>query len=324
MKINLDRLTTILFAVLALVVWRGFAGAQTSPERPVKIIVQTGPGASIDLTARILAGALSRRWGQQAYVSNQPGAGGAIAAKALAEAKADGETLFFGGSSAVVALPELRKEQAASIRAFVPIAFVGEQPMAIVVGPDFKATTLKGLLDAAQHTPGGLNCAVGTRGGLAHLSAEAFKQASGANLNVVNYSGTAQALPDVASGRVPVLIDSLAALLGPAANNQIRILAVASKERVTSLPEVPTVSETLPGFEATAWFGIFAPPGTPQPIAAGLSADVNASLDDQALVKSLEESGTFVRRMPVAELPQFIEEQRRVWAPIIQRFGAAQ
>jgi tripartite-type tricarboxylate transporter receptor subunit TctC len=149
------------------------------PSRPVKIIVQTAAGASIDVAARIVADNLSRKWGQQAYVANQPGAGGAIAAKSLAVANPEGETLLFAASSIFVALPELQKTQAASIDAFVPIGFVGEQPMAIAITANHPAKSLAELLQLIKATPGGFNCAVSTRGGLSHFSGESLRLAAG-------------------------------------------------------------------------------------------------------------------------------------------------
>jgi tripartite-type tricarboxylate transporter receptor subunit TctC len=294
---------------------------ETQPSRPVKIIVQTAAGSSIDVAARIVADALSRKWGQQAYVLNQPGAGGAIAAKALAGAAPDGETLLFAASSIFIALPELQKAQAAAIASFVPISFVGEQPMAVAVTANLDAKSFAELLQAIKRTPGGFNVAVSTRGGLSHLSGEALREAAGVEMKFINYPGTAQALSDVTAGRVPVLVDSLSAFVGPAAGGQVRILAVGSAERLKTMPDLPAVSETLPGFDATAWLVLVAPPGTPAPLAAKIAADVGAVLSDPAVTTRLEELGTFVKRKTPAELTAFIEAQRRKWAPVVQKFG---
>lgn len=294
----------------------------TFPQRPVKIIVQTAAGSSIDVAARIVAEALSRKWGQQAYVLNQPGAGGAIAAKALASAAPDGETLFFAASSIFIALPELQKAQAASIAAFVPLTFVGEQPMAVAVTANLEAKTFAELLAAIKRTPGGFNAAVSTRGGLSHLSGEALREVAGVEIKFINYPGTAQALTDVTAGRVPVLVDSLSAFVGPAAGGQVRILAVGSAERLKNMPDLPAMSETLPGFDATAWLAMVAPPGTPAPLAQKITSDIGAVLSDPAIVSKLEELGTFVKRKSPAELAAFIEAQRTKWAPVVQKFGA--
>jgi tripartite-type tricarboxylate transporter receptor subunit TctC len=308
--------------ILAFDVPQGHAGS--FPSHPVKIIVQTAAGSSIDVAARILAENLSRNWGQQAYVFNQPGAGGALAARALASAPPDGETLLFAASSIFVALPELQKDQASSIDAFVPIAYVGEQPMAVAVGGQEGIKTFAEMLSRIRQTPGGVNCAVSTRGGLSHLSAESLKAATSTELTFVHYPGTAQALSDVISGRVPMVIDSLSAFFGPAAGGQIRVLAVASAERLKKMPDVPTVGETVPGFEATAWLAIVAPPGTPAALAASIGADVDRILGDPEVVKRLDELGTFVHPMSAPELAGFIKAQRAKWLPVVQKFGVAQ
>jgi tripartite-type tricarboxylate transporter receptor subunit TctC len=291
------------------------------PQRPVKIIVQTAAGSSIDVAARIVAEGLSRRWGQQAVVMNQPGAGGALAAKSLANANPDGETLLFAASSIFIALPELQKAQAASIDAFMPIAFVGEQPMAMAITASHDAKTFAQALQAITATPGGYNCAVSTRGGLSHLSGESLKAASGVDMTFINYQGTSQALTDVISGRVPIVVDSLSAFIGPSIGGQIRILAVGSAQRLKNMPDLPAMSETLPGFEATAWVALAAPPGTSPALAARISRDVDAVLDDKAVVARLEELGTYVKRMSPVELTSFIKDQRVKWAPVVQKFG---
>jgi tripartite-type tricarboxylate transporter receptor subunit TctC len=319
------RYSRTLFAVLVLLFASApLSRAQTFPSQPVKLIVQTAAGASIDVAARVLAQNLSQRFGQQVYVLNQPGAGGAIAAKALAGAAPDGETLLLAASSIFIVLPEVKKEQAASVEAFVPIAFIGEQPMAIAVGRANEAKSLAELLEFARRAPGGPNCAVSTKGGLSHLTGEALREKAGIDLSFVHYPGTAQALTDVIAGRVPIVVDSLSALVGPAAGGEIRILAVASAARLPSFPDIPTVAETLPGFEATAWLALVAPPGTPRDLAGRIGHEADAVLDDPAFVAKLKETGTFVRRRPTSELSDFIASERAKWSPIVQRYGASQ
>ena len=311
----------LLALYLALV--RQFGVRATAPTQPVRIIVQTGPGASIDLAARILGGELSQVWKQPVYISNQPGAGGALAAKALAEAEPDGRTILFAGSGVLVVLPELQPRQAASINSFAPVAFVGDQPMAIVVGADSPIKSLSQLVAEMKTAPDGLNCAVGTRGGFAHLAAEAFASASGAKVQAVFYPGTAQALQDVMAERVPFIVDSLPAFLAPAASGQVRILAIAAATRLKTLPDLPTVAETIPRFDATAWSAFFAPPGTTQSTVDILAAGVDTVLKRPAMVARLEETGTFVRRMSLSDFPIYLTAQRQMWRPTIEKFGAA-
>lgn len=297
------------------------ASAQSYPTKPVRIIVQTAAGSSIDVAARLLADHLTKRWGQQAFVVNQPGAGGAIAARALTTSPNDGYTLFFAASSVFLVLPELQKNLAADINAMVPLAFVGETPMMIAVSTKSPAKSLAELFALSKSTVGGLNCAVSTRGGLSHLSAEALREASQADLTLVNYPGTAQALTDVIADRVPVIVDSISALLGPASGGQIRILATAGPSRLKALPEIPAANETLSGFEATAWFAIAAPAGTDAEIVQKITADVGSVLQEPDLARRLEEIGIFTRQMNLAELKTFIEGQKARWISVIQKFG---
>lgn len=326
-RLNGTRRIAWRLMVAALVPFLGVStsrAAEPFPKRPVKIIVQTAAGSSIDVAARILAENLSRKWAQQAFVFNQPGAGGAVAARALASAPADGETLLLAASSIFVALPVLQPAQAAGIDAFVPVAFVGEQPMAVAVAAGQPAKTFADLLAVMRATKGGLNCAVSTRGGLSHLSAESLKAAAGVEMNFIHYPGTAQALSDVIGERVPVVVDSLSAFVGPAAGKQIRILAVASAQRLKKMPEIPTAAETLPGFEATAWLALVAPPGTPVAITQQIGRDVDAILADADVVARLEEVGTFARPITASELPNFIKAQREKWLPVVQRNAVEQ
>lgn len=316
------RFIKVAGAALCIAMGSSSAGfAQSYPNKPVRIIVQTAAGSSIDVSARLLADHLTRRWGQQVIVLNQPGAGGAIAVRALTNAPNDGYTLFFAASSVFLVLPELQKNLAADINAMVPIAFIGETPMAIAVSAKSPVRSLAELFALSKTTAGGLNCAVSTRGGLSHLSAEALREASRSDLTLVNYPGTAQALTDVIADRVPVIVDSISALVGPASGGQIRILATAGPSRLKAFPDIPAANETLPGFVATAWFALAAPAGTDAEIIRKATADVNAVLQDPGLAQRLEEIGTFARQMNAAELKNFIEAQKLRWSPVVQKFG---
>jgi tripartite-type tricarboxylate transporter receptor subunit TctC len=293
------------------------------PTRPVKVIVQTGPGSSIDVSARLLAEGLSKRWGEQVLVINQPGSGGFVAARALASAPADGYTLFFAASSVFVALPEIRKDIASSVASFIPISFIGEQPMAVAVPAGSNIKSMADLAEAAKKASQGLSCAVSTRGGLSHLSGESLRAASGMNLVFINYPGTAQALNDVLGGRVPVLVDSLSALIGPAAGGQIRIIGVGSSDRLSIMKNVPTVGETVKGFEATAWFALVAPEGTQKAVVDKIATDVKMVLADQTIADKMRKTSTFIKDVPADNLPGFIAAQRAKWSLIVQKFAVS-
>jgi len=319
-----SKLSLLKSAIVGILISFGLSATavgQSYPTKPVKIIVQTAAGSSIDVAARLLAEQLTKKWGQQAFVLNQPGAGGAIAARALMTSPNDGYTLFFAASSVFLVLPEIQKDLAKDIAAMVPIAFVGETPMAIAVSAKSPVNSLAELLALSKKTPGGLNCAVSTRGGLSHLSAGALREASQSDLTFINYPGTAQALTDVIAERVPVIVDSISALVGAAAGGQLKILAIASPSRLKMLPDIPAANETVPGFEATAWFALTAPAGTDAEIIRKATADLNEVLREPALAKRLEEIGTFTRQMNSPELKAFIENQKSRWTPVVQKFG---
>jgi tripartite-type tricarboxylate transporter receptor subunit TctC len=318
------RLRSILVLAVAICGLNASAAAANDyPAKAVKVIVQTGPGSSIDVSARLLAEGLSKRWGEQVLVINQPGSGGFVASRALASAPADGYTLFFAASSVFVALPEIRKDIAPGVASFVPVSFIGEQPMAVAVPAGSGIKTMADLAEAARKAPQGLSCAVSTRGGLSHLTGESLRAASDMNLVFINYPGTAQALTDVVGGRVPVLIDSLSALVGPAAGGQVRIIGVGSSQRLPIMTDVPTVAETVKGFEATAWFALVAPQGTPKAIVDKVGADVRTVLADRTIAEKMLKTSTFIKDIPADKLPAFIAAERAKWSPVVRKFAVS-
>src|SRR5262249_24013562 len=217
------------------------ANAADYPAKPVKIIVQQAAGGSLDVILRIVAEHLSRVWGMQSIVLNQPRAGGIIAAPAAATAAPDGYTLFMSAASIFLVLPQHQTNLSFDVSDFVPIGFVGEQPMAIAVSSALGVNSLLELIALSKRQPGGLNCAVSNRGGMAHLTAELFRTRSSADLTFVSYPGTAQALNDVITGRVPILVQILPGMAGAIAGGQLKLLAVSSPARLPSLSEVPTI-----------------------------------------------------------------------------------
>jgi tripartite-type tricarboxylate transporter receptor subunit TctC len=169
-----------------------------------------------------------------------------------------------------------------------------------------------------------VNCAVSTRGGLSHLSAEAWREAAKVELNFIHYPGTSQALSDVVAGRVPMVIDSLSALLGPAASGDIRIVAIASPERLQKMPDTPTAAETVAGFVATAWLALVARSGTAREITDRIEQDIAAVLADGTTIARLEETGTYPRKMSREALVSFIDNERKKWSPVVGKFSSDQ
>jgi tripartite-type tricarboxylate transporter receptor subunit TctC len=267
---------------------------------------------------RVIVEQLGHVWGQQAVLVNQPGAGGALAARAALTAAPDGRTLHMAIASIFTLLPYVQPANAIDVDAFVPIAFIGEVPMAIAVGQDQPIASLSDLVAQSKRKPDGLSMAL-TRGTISHVTAELFQARSGANFTHVFYTGSALAISDVLSGRVPAIIDGLG---GPVGQGQFKLLAVAAAQRVKTHPDVPTVAETHPGVIGTGWFALVAPPGTPAEIVKKLNTDVAQVLSRHEVRQKLDAMTITTRSMSPAELSAFIRGERELWKPIAQKIAA--
>jgi tripartite-type tricarboxylate transporter receptor subunit TctC len=236
---------------------------------------------------------------------------------------ADGYTLFFALSSNFIALPEIQANLPFDVgHDFVPIGFVGEQPMIIGTGSSLGVNSLPELLALARRRPGEINMAVLGRGGLPHLTAEWLRSASGIDFTFIPYPGAPQALTDVMGGRVHVAIESLPAFSGAISAGTFKALAVASEQRLPNLPDLPTVSETLPGFVAMGWFALMGPPGMPQAVARKASNDLRAVLSQPQLQYRFTELGTYVHPRSPDELAAFIESQQQLWKPVVTKVAS--
>jgi tripartite-type tricarboxylate transporter receptor subunit TctC len=294
------------------------ASAQVNPAGPIKIITQIGAGNGPDVALRLVAEQLGQIWGQQAAVVNQPGAGGLLAARAAASAPPDGQTLFMAVASTFVALPEMHANLPFNMNDFVPIGFIGEVPMGVAASPTLPANSLAELITLSKKQPGGLSVAVTTRGELPHLSAELLRLRTQAALTPVYYPAMPQGVNDAISGRVAFAMDGVG---GPIARGQLKLLAVASRARMGSRPNVPTVAEAVPGFVATGWWVLMAPPGTPARIAEKLSGDLRTVLTRPDVVGRLDQLGALTRAMSPQELATFIHGEQQLWKPVIRQAG---
>lgn len=306
---------------MALVAVAPVTWAEDFPARPVKIIVQTSAGSTLDVMARLVTEQLSQIWGQQAIVINQAGAGGLIAARATAASAPDGYTLFMAGGSVFVVLPEVQHNLPFDVNEFVPIGFVGEQPYALLTSNKLGANSVPELVALSQKQPGGLDSVAGTRGGLQHLTVEWFRNRSGAKLNMIHYPGAAQAMNDVITGRVPVMMQSLLSVGGVVAAGEIKLLAMTSSARLPNYPNTPTVSETIPGFTSSGWSILVAPQGTPTATVQKINGDLRAALARPGLIKKFEEMGSYTRPMTPQELSEFVRSERALWGPIVKQIG---
>jgi len=295
--------------------------AQTTfPTGAVKFITPLAAGVGTDPAMRIVAEKLGEMWRQRIVVINQPGAGGAIAARTAAGAAPDGRTLFMAIASSFSVLPITEPGLARTINNFVPIGFIGEVPMAIAVSPTLPADSLPELVALSKKSPGGLNAAVEFPGGVPHLTIELFRGRTGANINSVFYVRGMSAMSDVIAGRVPVMVEGLSS---PIAAGQLKLLAVTSPARLASHPDLPTVSETVPGFAASGWFVLVAPPRTPASIADKISNDLRTALTDQEVRNKLAALSVSTRSLSAQQLKDFIQGEQQLWMPIVKQLNLA-
>src|ERR1041385_5638766 len=270
------------------------ANAQSFPSGPVKLTVAVGPGSSPDVLLRIVAEHLSQLWGQQAIVINQPGGAGAVAIRAVAANPPDGYSLYMAVASNFIVLPELQTNFPVDlVRDFVPIGFIGEHPLVVAASASLGVATLPEFVALARKRKGELNIAAGNRGSILHLAGEWLRMAGGIDVALLHYPAASQAITDVLGGRVHGMIDAITAMKGAIEGGQIQPLAVAARQRLYNFPDLPVVADTFPGFEATGWLALMAPPGTPAPLAGRISADLRSVLGEPELKKSFEDLGTY-------------------------------
>ena len=299
------------------------AYAQSYPDKPVTLISDAAAGSSPDVAVRIVADALGKIWGQNAVVVNHPGANGSIGARAASEAVPDGYTLYVPTLSTFVALPTVAPNLPVRLpHDFLPVGFIADQPMFFAVSPAIDITTLPQLIERAKKSPGTMSIAVSGIGRVTHLTGVLMQQQAGITLTTVPYTGgPGAALSDVSSGRVSMMIEGFSALIGAAHAGQVKLIAVASAKRLPEFPDLPTVSETLPGFTAGGWIVVAAPLGTPAPIISKVSADLAKVLNDPDVQKKLTMTGSYARAMTPEETQAFVEKQQATWLPLLQKIS---
>jgi tripartite-type tricarboxylate transporter receptor subunit TctC len=303
-------------AILTLSAAAVRAQLNSIPAGPIKIVTQQGPGGATITAMRLVTDRLEKRWGRPVTLVPQPGGGGLLAAKTAAEAAPDGRTLFMALASTFLVLPETHKSLPFDIARLTPVGFVGEVPMAVGVSAELPVTSLQELIALSKQRPGGLNVAAAFRGSLPDLTTELFRARTGAVITPIHYPGSAQAMTDIMSGRVPVLIEGLG---GPLGSRQIKLLAIASPERLHSRPRIPTIAETVPGFAASGWYVLVAPPRTPATLAKRINADLRAVLAQPDVVQKFAELSTTTRDYTPEQVADFIRAERRRWTPVVQR-----
>jgi tripartite-type tricarboxylate transporter receptor subunit TctC len=301
------------------------ACADDYPTRPVRIITDSAPGSALDAIMRIAADGLSRVWGQQAVIINQPGAGGSIAARTAATATPDGYTLAAFAFSAFATLPGSADNLPIQVpRDFIPVGYLGGAPMFITAAPWLEVKTLPELLALAKQKPGELAYGTNGRGRLTHMTGELLGTRAGIKLQMVPYSGgTAQVINDIMGKRIPLLFEAYSGIAGAVKAGNLRPLAVAAPKRVAEFPDLPTVAETLPGFEAGGWLVLVAPPGTPDAIVKAANAALVKGVQEPETARRIAAIGWEERPLDPAGTLAFVHGEQQKWAPILKLIAEA-
>jgi tripartite-type tricarboxylate transporter receptor subunit TctC len=293
------------------------------PTRPIRWIVPYTPGGGTDITARIMAQWLSERLGQQFIIENKPGAGNNIGTEAVVNAPPDGYTLLLVNPANAINATLYRKLQFNFLRDTAPVAGIMRVPNVMEVNPQVPAKTVAEFIAYAKANPGKINWATSGNGTSVHLSGELFKMMTGVDLTNIPYKGSAPALTDMIAGTVQVIFDNMPPSLPHIRAGKLRALAVTTNVRSEALPDVPTVAETVPGYEASAFYGMGVPKGTPPEIIDRLNKEVNAGLADPKIKARLAELGGMLIPGTPAEFGKLVSDETDKWAKVIKTGGVA-
>ncbi|MES2561592.1 MAG: tripartite tricarboxylate transporter substrate binding protein [Pseudomonadota bacterium] len=292
------------------------------PTKPIRLLVGFPVGGGADVAARVLGPRMSESLGQQIIVDNRPGAGSAIASEITAKAPPDGYTLVSIGSSHAVNAALYPKLPYAPAAGFNAIAIVATSPVVITANPAVPAKTLKELIALARSRPGQLNYGAAGVNGINHLAAELLKRSANFDITLVPYKGVAQALPAVVAGEVQLMFATLPGSIDQIRTGRIRAIAVTSAKRANAAPDIPTVSESgVPGYEASSWFALLAPVGTPRTIVTRLNADALKALQMREVQESLTRQGMDPTGSTPAEADAYLRSEIAKWTRVVREAG---
>jgi tripartite-type tricarboxylate transporter receptor subunit TctC len=304
-----------LLALLALVT--STALAQSFPQKPLRWIVPFPPGGATDIIARLVGQKMSEAWAQPVVIENRAGAAGAIGSEAVARAAPDGYTILMGTTSTHAVGPAVNPKLPYNhLTDFAPVTLVATFPNVLVAHPS-TAASLQELIALLQANPGKYNFGSSGAGSSTHLAGELFKQMTATDINHIPYKGTGPLLNDLMAGHVAFAFDQITAVMSGVQAGKMRALGVASAERSAALPDVPAISELLPGYEATAWVGIFAPAKTPADVVARLQGETRRIVQLPDIAQRLRELGATALASPPAEFAEFVRRDTDKWRRLV-------
>jgi tripartite-type tricarboxylate transporter receptor subunit TctC len=314
---KLTRRAMMMAAALAAVALP--AAAQDYPTQPVTLVIPFAAGGSTDVVGRIIAERMAQELGQQVVVENRAGAGGSLGAGTVARAAPDGYTILMG-TVATHALNPLILAQSPydPVKDFAPVSLLIIVPNVLAVNPELPVKTVQELIDLAKEKPGELAYASSGNGTPLHLSGELFKSMAGVDIEHVPYQGSGPALTDVIGNQVPIIFDNLPSASAHIKSGTLRALGVTTAERAPSFPDVPTIAETLPGYETYTWNALFAPAGTPPEIVAKLNAAALAALADPKVAARMDEFSAQIVGSTPEELAAHVDAEMAKWKPVVE------
>jgi tripartite-type tricarboxylate transporter receptor subunit TctC len=320
--------TRLCIALVAFGVCCGIsdAQAQSYPNHIITLVIPFAPGGSTSIVGRVIADKMSQLLGESIVVDNRPGAGGTVGTKAVAKSDPDGYTILLGYTGTLAIGPSLYKNVGYDPRKdFAPIGMIGNAPSALAVHPSFPAKSVSELIAYAEANPGKVNFGSAGVGSVNHITGEYFARAAGITLVHIPYKGTGPALTDLLGGHIPMALAPIPAIHANVSAGLLRALAVTGKTRSSLLPDVPTISETgLTGFEASLYYGLVAPAGTPRPVIDKLNRELQAALASDEVKKQLGLDGTEITPGTPEDYADFIDKDEKKWSELVKASGVEQ
>jgi tripartite-type tricarboxylate transporter receptor subunit TctC len=321
---NQRRRSIAALLACAAALFAGGVQAQGYPTRPVSLVVPYPPGGSADILARLVGQKLGERLGQPVVVENKAGAGTAIGAKAVAQAAPDGYTLLLGTVSSQAINPAMHKVGYDPLKDFVPVAPLAAIPFVFIANPAVPVRSVADVIAMAKAQPGKLSYASAGPGTSNHLAGELLAGRAGIQLLHVPYKGSAPALTDVVGGQVPLMFDLITTTLPMLQSGKVKALAVTSRTRSALLPDVPTVAEAgVPDYEVSAWFGVFAPAGTPPAAVTRLNAELTSIVQSPEMQKRLRDMGAEPETGTPESYARYVRDEAQKWSAVVRQAGLA-